>query len=264
MKLSLEDLRAYVDGELSEEQKVKVAAFIENDEKLASQTAAMEASKLPYKAAYVDQGLPPVPPELLAFVKGWETISAGQPVTQSTRWSWQMAAAIALSVCLGFFVGYLSPRTDDSFAAQSTLKPEEANWVQLVADYQSLYVPATVAGGANPMQPAKELFSRLNVFSENENPVPDFSSVGYQFKRAQQLGYEGRPLLQLVYQNDAQQLLAFCLMPDPVEARPPSIAMINSQATISWRRLGHRFIIVAQQRNVDLEQIRVLAESTYL
>jgi len=47
LKLSLEDLRAYVDGELSEEQKVKVAAFIENDEKLASQTAAMEASKLP-------------------------------------------------------------------------------------------------------------------------------------------------------------------------------------------------------------------------
>ena len=66
MSLELETLRAYADGELPPQQRAEIEAVLASDAEQAAVAAAMFASRLPYRSAFEQQALPPVPAELQA------------------------------------------------------------------------------------------------------------------------------------------------------------------------------------------------------
>ena len=71
-------LMAYVDGELSPEQRAEVEAAISHSDELAARAAALQASVLPYRAAYDRQSVPPVPESLTRRIEELVSVSAPQ------------------------------------------------------------------------------------------------------------------------------------------------------------------------------------------
>ena len=64
MKIDDASLLAYVDGELSGPEREQVEKAIRESEDLASRVSMLRASQLPYRHAFEQQALPPMPESL--------------------------------------------------------------------------------------------------------------------------------------------------------------------------------------------------------
>ena len=135
--------------------------------------------------------------------------------------------------------------------------------VERIADYQSLYVENTVAtisdtrlDHANTLLDATADASKLNYV------VPDFTSFGYEFARAQELGFEGQTLVQLVYRKPGTTPLALCFMPDDgAESVPMSLSEHHQLMAASWVADQHHYVLVAEESNDILKQLYNTASS---
>ena len=268
MKVSLEDLLAYVDGRLAEDRRTAVENQIATDRKTAQTIAALEASKLPYKAAYERVATPPVPDTLKKRVEEWSAVSqaASSDERRPDHRFAQLAASVLLALAIGYFGGNWYPiGTDlDDAAGTRLATAEETEWVRLVADYQSLYVPETVAGAKNGHQQAEVLFSRLAEANGLQAAIPDLSGLEYRFMRAQQLGYHGQPLVQLVYLRDDGRVLALCFMRDPAPDRDTVVELVGEQRALSWRDNGQRFVIIAPENEANLHWVKDATRDTWM
>jgi anti-sigma factor RsiW len=65
MKTDDIQLMAYVDGNLSPQNRQKIEAEIRGSLKTAARVALLQASRLPYRQAFAHQDLPPVPQSLI-------------------------------------------------------------------------------------------------------------------------------------------------------------------------------------------------------
>ncbi|MFT6304404.1 MAG: hypothetical protein ACI9XK_002897 [Granulosicoccus sp.] len=63
----------------------------------------------------------------------------------------------------------------------------------------------------------------LSVPSGLTTHIPDFTKLGYNFVRSQELGYDNKPLVQLAYKNPNSKPLALCFMPS---IRPASESLL--------------------------------------
>jgi len=70
-------------------------------------------------------------------------------------------------------------------------------------------------------------------------------------RRAQVLGFEGQPLIQLVYTDPSGKPFALCIMSDAEGGEGPAI--LAGLATHTWKSKSHGFILVGgdQQSRVD-------------
>jgi len=255
MNFSETDLLKYCDGELSKERADRLRNATRHDPELAAALDAMEASRLPYKAAYAQQPVPPLPDELRSQVHNWATLASTLPTSEkSSRLApWQrVATAACLIACVG--LGYaiatqvdrLAKPTVDVTAAHMSPENIQAAWVERVADYQSLYVENTVKNIKNGQIDAHALFDDIAQRSTIRAGIPDFSAAGYHFVRAQELGYMNEPLIQLVYMKSGTTPLALCYMPaDDAADAPLALATHHGLGTASWVMAGQRFVLVA-------------------
>lgn len=62
------DLLAYVDGKLTAERRAQIEAAAAASPEVAGRLAAMQASILPYQAAFARQALPPLPEHLVGHI----------------------------------------------------------------------------------------------------------------------------------------------------------------------------------------------------
>ncbi len=76
----------------------------------------------------------------------------------------------------------------------STWQTQEEGWRDVVANYQSLYVTETLAQVDQQRADLKRLSGALGI---DLTALPEVE--GLSFKRAQQLGFNGRPLAQLTF-----------------------------------------------------------------
>ena len=118
MKVTDEDLVRYADNTLSPERKQRLMDAALRDSDLADTLAALDASQLPFKAAFDQQPVPPVPDALRKEVAALTTVAGSEGVTSihsgsaarrarqpMTRWAGRFAQAACLMLFLG--AGYL-------------------------------------------------------------------------------------------------------------------------------------------------------------
>lgn len=74
--VSDEVLMAYVDGELDEDRGEEIAAALANDAALRTRAELFRSTRLPVQAAFDDVLAQPVPPRLLALVRGGPVVAA--------------------------------------------------------------------------------------------------------------------------------------------------------------------------------------------
>ena len=256
MTIKLEELRAFVDGEIDTTRSAEIERLIASDPNLAEQAAAMEASQLPYRAAYmIDEDKPPA--RLRDTIESWVVVSDAvkhSEPTKPARPQWMFAAAMVAALGLGAIASAMI------FATPSTSTLPQ--WAKRVAEYQSLYVRATVQSSADAAGHADELLAALTQRTGLETARPDLSAEGYTFVRAQELGFEGQPLVQLVYLGDGDVPLALCYMPGTVNGTTTGVHA--GLAVTSWSQDKQRFVIVADESPETMERLQQQASSTWL
>ena len=243
MKVEIEDIRAWVDGELDEPQAGQVRNAVLSDKRLKQTADKLHASQLPYREAYEKMPMPDVPESLRAKIEALRNPTVANPtVTNPTvenptvenntvhnpgtnspnienlpnkaanNSSFKMIG-IAASVIIAALIGHLgylagantvTQAAPDASASVETQHTE--NFARTVAAYQKFYVRETLQGAVapNPVKVADRLANQTGM----QVIIPEFE--GYKFMRAQRLSIDGELLLQLVYLGAEGGPLALC------------------------------------------------------
>ena len=281
-----EEIMRYADGEMDEQSAASLHACLESDPMLAERVDAMLASQLPYPMAYKLNPPPPMPDSIRETINTWTDVARhakqGQAVTQ--RHTLLKVAGVVAAVGVSFLLGYGSANFGDtrqasvstevsseglseglnSGSADNTLSAD-ALWVERVADYQSLYVQETVDHIENGSVQAEKLLARSEIKDKLNAKIPDLNEFGYQFVRAQRLGFEGELLLQLVYKKPGRKPLALCFMPSKGEAQD-DITLVRHEnlESASWRSSKQRYVIVADESQDFIGSIARHARQIFL
>jgi len=173
-------------------------------------------------------------------------------------------AGLVATFCVGLFAGHLlSDRKQPNSNVTDTLTSATANnWVETIVSYQSLYVDNTVKHIKASQEQAQTLLNNIQARSNLVANIPDFSEHGYRFVRAQELGYEGEPLVQLVYYKEGEAPLAFCYMPDAnVGKTGIAISEFGNLSAASWAGNKHRYVIVGSASDETLKSLHALSNT---
>ena len=287
MKYTDEDLVRYADNTMSTERRDRLVDAAEHDAELAETLAALDASKLPFKAAFDQQPLPPVPDSLRTEIENLVSVANSENVSSIhtarsagkkpliTGWPGYLAQAACLVLCvgIGFAIGTAKRDTAPSNVTSSEVASANAEtsgastqrkWVERVADYQTLYVANTVRGIEADLPGTLEQLETLEQASGVKTAVPDLSEAGYQFARAQELGFEGKTLVQVVYTKEGNTPLALCYMLANGENDQNLIlASRHGLGTASWINNNQRFVIVGNESAENLKSLHRLTSSEF-
>ena len=230
MSITDERLTAYLDGELEKEDAAEIEAALAASAELADRLAALDVPIGQIRAAF-DQTLdlaPPAPPL--------------PPVTKQNTTPW--LAAIAAAAVLGFGLGGVM------------FRQASPDWTEVVANYQSLYVTDTLA--APPLAPPEQRMSvaalsgRLGV---DLVPLIDLDDI--QFRRAQMLGFNGEPLVQMAYFAEGAVPIAICVTPITGPDTATNHSRMFGMEAVSWTANGHGYLIIGGD---DPSLVKALAE----
>lgn len=225
-----ETLTAYLDGELTAKEAGEVEAALASSPELQARLAALDVPLGALRDG-MDMALAEAPkvPEMPVAV-----------VRASGAWQWgAIAAALAVGVALG-----------GQFARQSA-----TDWVDVVANYQSLYVTETLAAPALPSAVAIQKVGALSADLGVELwPLLDLDAI--EFRRAQMLGLEGEPLVQMAYLAGAVPV-AICIT--RIESGDTSVNVdqrFGMQAA-HWTENGYGYLVIGGD---DADLIRSVAD----
>ncbi len=126
---------------------------------------------------------------------------------------------------------------------------DHARLVQRIADYQSLYIENTVKIVASErVQEAHQLLESISERTQTRTAIPDFSEFGYEFARAQELGFEGQTLVQLVYRKPGSSPLAFCYMLGAKDERQATnVQPYHQLNSASWIQNNQHYVLLADE-----------------
>ncbi|MEO0943837.1 MAG: zf-HC2 domain-containing protein [Pseudomonadota bacterium] len=230
MPITDEQLTAYLDGELDAAEIARINAALATSPELTERLAALDFPVADIRAAF-DRTLDAAPaaPTL-------------PKVQKKTALPW--LAAVAAAAVLGFGLGGI------------VLRQAAPDWTEVVANYQSLYVTDTLS--APPLAPETQ---RINVAALSGQlgvdlvPLIDLDDI--QFRRAQMLGYEGAPLVQMAYLADDAVPIAICVTPISGGDTSVTQSRLFGMEAASWTTNGHGYLIIGGD---DPALIEALAE----
>jgi len=248
MSLDNETLLAYVDGELSPQMRIETEKAIEASSELQQSVRAMFASRLPYQSAFAQEKLPPVPPyleqrvaELTAVAQASHDLALADHdgSRNSTTRRGPSMAWMLLVLVVGLMLGYtaaLQRKGSESLGV--------APWIQRAASYHSMYSRDTVLDGSGGQVQFAALKERLLQQHGLNLKIPDFSRENLQFVRAQQLHFDGKMVLQLVYLPQQGMPVALCLTPNAGQGE--SAATVEGQQAVAWHQQGWAYVLLGR------------------
>ncbi|XUW93436.1 anti-sigma factor (plasmid) [Burkholderia sp. M6-3] len=283
-------LMAYVDGELTPHEREEVEKAICTSADVAERVALLEASVLPYRRAFQQQALPPVPESLtrkiaeLAHATALPAAPVGGnhrtaapdsqpdplagpslPVRSRLRTAapWLAVAFIAGAFCCGVVLRFAPgaarggfPQSAAQVAAQSNThdgtQGGASPWVMAAVNYQRLYTRDTVALDSSNMAAAAHIVDNIRHDDGLPIRVPDLRSAGLTFKRIQRLRYNNKPLVQIVYLPEKGLPVALCVMKDEKADLALAQRQVDSMDVVTWRRAKLSYALIATPGDTDI------------
>ncbi|MEO0380765.1 MAG: hypothetical protein AAF252_10895, partial [Pseudomonadota bacterium] len=174
-----------------------------------------------------------------------ETASAmPQPANTNAplKWAWgfgTFGTGIAAGLAVALFTGFGTP------------EPAPRGWVSFVASYQTLYTTATLTDVSPSADEAA-----LQLASVSEGIGIDLAALpqaeGLTFKRAQLLGFNGKPLVQISYLRDDGTPVALCIIPAGPDAKGVSMGASEGLDIARWNTPGFGFLLIGGQEGEPL------------
>jgi anti-sigma factor RsiW len=254
IEVSDELLMAYVDGQLDKPQSSIVTRLTRDDETLAHRIGSMQQTQtrlLETFGALLREG----------HVDASRPISANRPQanTRHTSGISLSAGMVSLLLLLGLSLGI----TGAYYTGFSTASPPmtavathipTANWVEDMAELHAFFTNDTVAVSPESQTNPDVVKFQLAKLSQSL-VLPNFSAQGLRFARGQLMTYQGRKLMQLVYTNETEPLVALYISPG--ETSPGTLpGQFGDVRTISWGTQDLRFVVAA---NMTHDSLRALA-----
>jgi anti-sigma factor RsiW len=162
-----------------------------------------------------------------------------------------LAARRRAMLAIGWFAGYLGgQRTQPAQPAPAAVEA----WVRMVSSYHSMYGRDTVVDGGVASAQVGALKARLADQHGLNLKIPDLEAEGLSFVRAQQLQFNGKMVLQLVYLPKQGLPIALCLMPSNKQVERS--LTIDGQQAVTWRNGDWGYVLIGQKPLPELERLR--------
>ncbi len=218
-----EELTAFLDDELDPNRREAIEAALQIDPLLSRRLDSLRIPRDDIASAFdVLTTMAPETPEL--------------PQTESvkTRGSFLNLAAMAACLLIGGLAGSL-------FSSKSG---QRDGWMDYVAAYQALYVNETLSTiTQSETQGIKQLEQLGEVVGRDLNGAR--SVEGIDFKRAQLLGFEGKPLVQIAYLSPRGEPMALCIIRSKAATDSAiKTTRLEGMSSAHWTRRGFAFLLI--------------------
>jgi anti-sigma factor RsiW len=248
---SNEELTAFIDGELGPEEAARIEAMVEADEAVAERLEFLARASLPYQQAFAPLLDAAPRAKLEAMLSAIPAARPARPAAFMSRRGF--LGALAASVVAGIAVD----RAVIGLGTGLSGKDENSEWRAVVAEYISLYTPETLAGPVPPRDvQAAQLASldgdlRLQL-SPEQVALPDID-----FKRAQILQYDGKPLAQIAYLDPETGPMALCIVKSDAGRKAPDLESRKGLNVIYWSNETHAFMLIGR---IPADRMKELGE----
>ena len=260
-----EALVAYLDGELDNDQRSHVEAWIDADPSVRDRLLALAESATLLRGAFSDIVAEPVPERLLAAARG-ETVPGGEAEIVVLRPNPPAAApaaaprgrtwmAIAAGLC-GLVIGGTLTYYGNGLLVPPGPSPERQmqtaslnSWLENAAGDYKLMVNAgetlvdVPASGDNG-----EVLQKISQSLPQQVRLPDLVPWGLSFKGARLVVVDGRPAAQLVYTTDNKAIgpLALIIGSTKQPDISPTFDKRQDLNLLYWRHQGRASVLVGQ------------------
>lgn len=242
-------LTAFIDGELDGDERDRIEHLLEQDAGVAERLEFLMRANLDYRHSFAPLlGEAPVG-RLQSMLAAAGTKPT--PIMAGSISRRALVGAIAASVVAGIFLG----RIGFDWFEEDGEGPDE--WRGLVAQYMSLYDVQTLSGvlptAAEQAAELSDINRRLDMRMTSEQL--DFDDLDY--KRAQVLAYDGKPLAQILYLDPDSGPLAFCIVRSDGKPAPMRTEQRNGMTVVHWADGSHALMLIGhapETRMLDLAE----------
>lgn len=257
------EILRYVENDLTQKQRITFEQKMTQDEELRDLVQNMKASVLPYEAVMTEQEQDKMPHSLYKFLGDISrVVNEDRDVNdkyQKKAFFGKLALVASFAAVL-FFAGFMSSSVfNASNSEQQNLLSDydvPAKLFESMATYQELYSRKTVEAANQSINDTNALLSEFNKDNQLALSVPNLSEYGYKFRRVQQLNYDGKPILQFVYLDDAGEPVAVCVTPANTGNVKQTLQMTSSfgaMNTVFWGHEGGAYMLISKEPQKKLE-----------
>jgi anti-sigma factor RsiW len=246
-----ERLVAYLDGELSDNERAETALWLERDAELRDRAARLGESASLLRAAFDETLHEPLPERLVAAARGETGNVVALGAARDKRWKrvvgdrhWWVGMAAAASLGgllvgtgLGYFAG--SDGHLGGVQAVADVGPAPGTFIDTLAGYHKLFVNAGADDSAHFDVPAGQKLPQ-------DFHLPNLKPWGLVFQGARFLIVEGQPATQLFYTSDNKALGAVTVVVAN-SSKPDLTATFDHREDVNvlrWRHHGHAYALV--------------------
>jgi len=238
-----ETLTAYLDGELDAATASAIDAALATDDALAERLGTLDfpMQALQTVMAPAVLGAPALPAELTETAQ-----TAPASAAQQRRGGFGGLALVA-----SFFVGMVATTL---VIPKSAPDSAFSGWTAAVASYQSLYVTETLSGATQDADVTASVLARATE-EFDVDLAPAIELEGFEFKRAQMLGFRGKPLLQMAYLSPEGTPLALCLIRTDTPDKASEQVEMFDLAGVSWVKDGVGYFLIGGDNATQIDDL---------
>ena len=223
-----EELTAYLDAEADDALMQEINGALDHDRVLGERLAALRIPLDTVREALAPQrlGAPDAPDLPWVRSRSYGRVSFGGV---------RMAGVVAASVIAGVILGATMFRG---------LPPSDTPaWAAAAAAYQELYVAETLLNSEQSPEVTGNVLAGFG--AAHGLSLSGLTGLeGVAFKRAQILGYEGQPLLQLAYLAGTDTPVSVCLFPVDGSDHAPQTTVLKGLSATGWVSRGVGFLVI--------------------
>jgi anti-sigma factor RsiW len=261
------ELVAYLDGELTPSDSVRIGQRIAADRATAERLTILMNGARPFREA-LDPLLGEAPMArldgILSAVLEADTRAPARAWPVLARyWPAGLAAAIALMVIGAGLDRFVFVRIEGAASASAMRSDESDEWRRVVAEYLSLYTSDTLSipgdSGAGNGQRLASIGRRLGVdLTAALTAFPDLP-----LKRAEMLDYEGMPLGFLAYLDPHDGPISLCIVPGAQADTSPRVEQRRGMNVVYWSRGRHSFMLIGHTSVDRLQGLATLVADRF-
>lgn len=245
-----EQLTAFIDGEVDAADRDRIERLIAGDERVAERFDFLARSALPFGEAFAPMLADAPAAKLDAMLAAIPTNNAPE-VRAAGIGRRGFLAAIAAS----FVAAIAVDRAVIGIGRRLSKPDEDTEWRAVVAEYLSLYTADTLSApaGDRAQQAAQlnEVGSKLGL-----SLAPEAVAMpGVEFKRAQILNYDSKPLAQIAYLDPQSGPMALCIVQSAKGVVAPDMENRHGMNVVYWSSATHAFMLIGHAPIDRMQQL---------
>jgi anti-sigma factor RsiW len=269
--MSDDRLVAYIDGELSADEREIVSRELERDPELRGRLEFLDAGGRPFAQAF-DLLLEAAPDARLqamfaGLIDGAATARPTQenenviPLRRPTpsagmRPIWQLAAAASIALTIfggGVITGAILGREPAQRIAETPSATR--TWMEAVAQYVSLFSEQTLAGMPADEAAREAGLRRVSTALGIDLSRDKLALPSLAFRGTQLLQLEGKPLAQIAFQSETGKPVAICIIKTTKSPEAPSGDRKHGLNIVHWVANGYGYMVIGDVPQDALQRI---------